>query len=51
VVGDVVADLEANGEPIPEPLAERRYSGTFHVRIPSELHRRLATEAAEQGIS
>ena len=51
VVRDVVADLEANGEPIPEPLAERRYSGTFNVRIPSELHRRLATEAAEQGIS
>jgi predicted HicB family RNase H-like nuclease len=51
LVADVVADLEANGEPVPEPLAERRYSGTFNVRIPSELHRRLATEAAEQGIS
>jgi predicted HicB family RNase H-like nuclease len=51
LVADVVADLEANGEPVREPLAERRYSGTFNVRIPSELHRRLATEAAEQGIS
>ena len=51
VVADVVADLEGNGEPVPEPLAERPYSGTFNVRIPGELHRRLATEAAEQGIS
>jgi predicted HicB family RNase H-like nuclease len=51
VVADVVADLEGNEEPVPEPLAERPYSGTFNVRIPGELHRRLATEAAEQGIS
>jgi predicted HicB family RNase H-like nuclease len=50
LVADVVADLEANGEPAPEPLTERPYSRTFNVRIPSELHRRLATEA-EQGTS
>jgi len=27
------------------------YSGRFQVRIPPEVHRRLATEAAEQGVS
>ena len=51
VVADVVADLQANGEPIPEPLAVRKYSGRFMVRIPPDLHRRLALEAAESGIS
>ena len=51
VVADVVADLRANGEPVPEPLAGRRYSGKFMVRVPPEVHRRLATEAAEQGVS
>ncbi len=51
VVTDVVADLEANGEQIPEPLAVRQFSGKFLVRIPPELHRRLALEAAESGIS
>ena len=51
VVSDVVADLQANGEPIPQPLAEKHYSGEFRVRIPPELHRLLALQSAEQGIS
>jgi predicted HicB family RNase H-like nuclease len=33
------------------PLAEKHYSGEFRVRIPPEVHRMLATQAAEQGIS
>ncbi|GAB3630448.1 HicB [Pandoraea terrae] len=41
----------ADGEPIPDPLAERRYSGEFRIRIPPALHRALATQAAEQGVS
>lgn len=51
VVADVVADLQDNGEPVPEPLSVKNYSGRFMVRIPPELHRRLALEAAESGIS
>jgi predicted HicB family RNase H-like nuclease len=51
VVADVAADMEANEEPVPEPIALRHYSGKFTVRIPPDLHRRLALEAAESGIS
>jgi predicted HicB family RNase H-like nuclease len=51
VVAEVVADLEADGESIREPIAIKRYSGKFMVRIPPELHRRLTLEAAEAGIS
>lgn len=51
VVSDVIADLNANGEHVPPPLAEKHYSGEFRVRIPPELHRALAMQAAEQGIS
>jgi predicted RNase H-like HicB family nuclease len=51
VVADVVADLRASGEPVPAPLAEKNYSGEFRVRIPPQLHRTLALEAAEQGVS
>jgi predicted HicB family RNase H-like nuclease len=51
VVADVAADMDANEERVPEPLALRRYSGKFTVRIPPDLHRRLALEAAESGIS
>ena len=51
VVADVVADLQSNGEHVPEPLAAKKYSGRFMVRIPPELHRQLALEAAESGVS
>ena len=51
VVAEVVADMQASGEPIPEPLADKRYSGQFKVRIPPELHRTLAMQAAEQSVS
>src|SRR6185503_10609041 len=51
MVAGVVADLQKNGESIPEALAERHYSGEFRVRIPPEVHRALALQAAEQGVS
>lgn len=51
MVAEVIADLKASGESVPVPLAEKRYSGEFRVRIPPELHRQLALIAAEQGVS
>jgi predicted HicB family RNase H-like nuclease len=51
LVGGVVADMRAAGEDIPLPLAEKHYSGEFRVRIPPEVHRSLAIQAAEQGVS
>ena len=51
VVAQAVTDLEMNGEIVPEPIAIKKYSGKFMVRIPPELHRHLSLEAAEAGIS
>jgi predicted HicB family RNase H-like nuclease len=51
VVADVVADMQASGEPVPEAMAEKHYSGEFRVRIPPQLHRKLALMATEQGVS
>lgn len=51
VVAEVVADLEARGEEIPQPIALKRFSGRFVVRLPPETHRRLALQAAESGVS
>jgi predicted HicB family RNase H-like nuclease len=51
IVTQVVADMERAHEPIPEPLAAKHYSGQFRVRIPPAVHRSLAQEAAEQGVS
>lgn len=50
-VRSIVADLEQTGEAVPVPLADKSYSGEFRVRIPPHLHRALALEAAEQGVS
>lgn len=51
VVADIVDDMRENGEEPPEPIASRRYSGKFMVRIPPEVHRELAIRAAEAGVS
>jgi len=51
VVADVVKEMRAHGETPPEPIASKQFSGRFMVRIPPELHRRLALEAQEEGIS
>ncbi len=51
VVADVVADLKKQGEAVPEAISSRRYSGKFLVRVPPDIHRQLAREAAEAGVS
>ena len=51
MVSEAVADMQSTGETVPEPLAERHYSGEFRVRIPPEVHRALTLQAAEQGVS
>lgn len=51
VVAEAVEDMQQNRETIPEPLARRSFSGKFMVRVPPEVHRDLALEAAEAGVS
>ncbi len=51
LVAEVVADMTRRRETVPEPLATRQYSGKFMVRVPPEVHRALAQQAAEQGVS
>lgn len=51
LVEDVIEEMERAGERVPEPFSERRYSGEFKVRIPPELHRSLAIQAAEEHVS
>ena len=51
LVAQAVEDMRAAGEEVPVPLAEKHYSGEFRVRIPPAVHRALAMQAAEQGVS
>ena len=51
LVAEVIEDMEASGEAVPTPLADRSYSGEFKLRIPPELHRELVIKAAEEKVS
>ena len=51
VVRETVADMQSQGESVPEPIADKQYSGEFRVRKPPQSHRLLVLQAAEQGVS
>lgn len=51
VAEEIVAEMQAAAEEPPAAIADKRYSGKFQVRVPEEVHRRLAIRAAEQGVS
>ena len=51
VVEDVIKDIKKNGASPPQPFSCKNFSGKFVVRIPPEVHRSLATQAEEEGIS
>ena len=51
LVSETIQDMKSNGETVPIPFSVRKYSGKFMVRVPPELHRKLAELAAEEGVS
>jgi predicted RNase H-like HicB family nuclease len=51
VIDSALKDMVQTGEPIPEPLSVKRYSGNFQLRTSPQLHARLVREAAEHGLS
>jgi predicted HicB family RNase H-like nuclease len=51
LVAEVVTDMETTGEAAPDPIACRPFSGKFMVRVPPDVHRKLAVQAAESGVS
>ena len=51
LVAECVEDMLAADEILPEPTADRTYSGKFMVRVPPEMHRALAIRAVGEGVS
>jgi predicted HicB family RNase H-like nuclease len=51
LVADVVKDMDNTGERVPKPISCRSYSGKFMVRVPPDVHRKIAIQAAESGVS
>ncbi|HTW95751.1 MAG TPA: type II toxin-antitoxin system HicB family antitoxin, partial [Tepidisphaeraceae bacterium] len=47
----VKTSYRKHGEPLPVAPAKKNYSGMFNVRIDKRLHRALAVEAAQAGVS
>lgn len=51
VVFDALTDMSRNHEPLPVPIATKHFSGKFMVRVLPDIHRQLALQAAEAGVS
>jgi predicted HicB family RNase H-like nuclease len=51
IVEEWVELLLNDGKPLPEGIAERRFSGKFVVRISPEIHRKVALKAMARGES
>ena len=51
LVAQSVRSMRSDRESVPAALTTRTYSGSFKIRIPPEVHRRLVLHAAEQNVS
>jgi predicted HicB family RNase H-like nuclease len=51
LVQEVIEDMRREGEAVPEPIALKRFSGKFMVRVPPLVHKELEIEAFESGVS
>ena len=49
LVAGCVADMRTNGQPVPEPMADRTYSGKFVVPVPPESPGRSARRSSASG--
>jgi predicted HicB family RNase H-like nuclease len=50
-VEEMIALIHADGHELPEPLAAKKFSGKFVLRVEPALHRRLAAKALAAGES
>lgn len=51
IVEEWIELLEKDGSTLPEPLAAKKFSGKFVLRVEPALHRRLAAKALAAGES
>ena len=50
-VEEMIEVIHADGHELPEPLAAKKFSGKFVLRVEPALHRRLAAKALAAGES
>ncbi|MCL1798634.1 MAG: type II toxin-antitoxin system HicB family antitoxin [Eggerthellaceae bacterium] len=47
----LLGEMEKDGDDPPAPMGAKHFSGEIRLRMPKEVHKRVAIEAAEQGVS
>ncbi len=50
-VEEVIALKKSMGDPLPESLADKEFSGKFVLRVDPQIHRLLALRALQEGES
>ena len=50
-VEEMIRLMHTDGQPLPEPLEAKKFSGKFVLRLEPALHRRLAAKAVAAGES
>jgi predicted RNase H-like HicB family nuclease len=51
VVEESIKWLREDNKAVPEPLGMKKFRGNLTLRVPPELHRKLAINSAEEGVS
>lgn len=51
VVSESVKWLIEKKEEVPSPLGLKKFKGKLTLRVPPEIHRKLAIKSAEEGVS
>ena len=51
VVEESINWMKEENEEIPEPFGLKKYKGNLTLRVPTEVHRKLAMKSAEEGVS
>jgi len=51
VVEESISWMREENEEIPEPFGLKKYKGNLTLRVPAEVHRKLAIKSAEEGVS
>lgn len=51
IVRESIEWMMEEGEDIPQPLGLKKYKGKLTLRVSPEIHKQLAIQSAEQGIS
>jgi predicted HicB family RNase H-like nuclease len=51
VVAESIKWMEEENETIPEPFGLKKFKGNLTLRVPTEIHRKLAIKSAEEGVS